>query len=67
MLFFYAQKIATERRCFVSQYITGYNFVRLMAVKFKWYLPVLDRGKKTNWSNKENQLWALDIQHHLAL
>jgi hypothetical protein len=38
-----------------------------MAVKFKWYLPVLDRGKKTNWSNKENQLWALDIQHHLAL
>jgi uncharacterized membrane protein YeiH len=24
---FYAQKIATERRCFVSQYITGYNFL----------------------------------------
>jgi hypothetical protein len=37
-----------------------------MVVKFKWYLPVLDRDK-TNWSNKENQLWALDIQHHLAL
>jgi uncharacterized membrane protein YeiH len=27
VLFFYAQKIATERRCFVSQYITGYNFL----------------------------------------
>jgi hypothetical protein len=62
VVFFYAQKIATERRCFVSQYITGYNFVRLMAVKFKWYLPVLDRGKKLIGQIKKSYgLWIFNI------
>jgi uncharacterized membrane protein YeiH len=40
-------------------------FVRLMAVKFKWYLPVLDRGKKLIGQIKKTSY--LDIQHHLAL